>query len=517
MFFGRKAKIRKAVDGVLASIGDEGAAPDFAPIEALASDLHVQAYYTLTLALYEDELYAQAKASLERALALAPDERELHALAAQIDAELGEVDDAIEAQRRVVAKNPKDKTALASLAELLIAAERIDEAIEVLQGDRDDPVLDTRLAEALFLANRNEEALELLDEACALYDAQLKQLSGADWQALKSRADEADRLRQDVYAELHGREATIELAAAAGKLDAQAGVNFRLLGARLAAKSDRIADVLELQTPDATEARGETLLRANPKSASGLVLVGSAQLRRGDLEDARKTFERACEADGKNFAAFLGLGAVMDHEQHRLHKRVASLPRSIPPPELALVVPDLPALTDLEQHVVWASIRPLARMLPTLAERDVKMRILPIDVRATDIDLFKDAAGERAEDDHRSYDAITGIATHGGAVAKIEELLDIVTDGGWTFAHELAHLAFFHIPEAQAEPLLEIYERALQVGYANIEYALQNADEFFAVSYADYLRFRYELPDVPEADDAGIQRDLMKYFDQLSS
>ena len=56
-------------------------------------------------------------------------------------------------------------------------------------------------------------------------------------------------------------------------------------------------------------------------------------------------------------------------------------------------MPDLAALTDLERQVVWASIRPLARMLPTLAERDVKMRILPIDVRATDVDLFKDAAG----------------------------------------------------------------------------------------------------------------------------
>jgi hypothetical protein len=164
--------------------------------------------------------------------------------------------------------------------------------------------------------------------------------------------------------------------------------------------------------------------------------------------------------------------------------------------------------------VVWASAQPLAPLLPILAERGVTMRILPIDVRATDVGLFEDAAGERA-DDHRSYDAISGVATHGGAIAKVEELLDIVTDGGWTFAHELAHLAFFHMTEEQRAPLLEIYERALDVGYANTDYALSNADEFFAVSYTDYLRMRHELPGVPFADDAGIQRALTSYFAAL--
>lgn len=35
---------------------------------------------------------------------------------------------------------------------------------------------------------------------------------------------------------------------------------------------------------------------------------------------------------------------------------------------------------------------------------------------------------------------------------------------------------------------------------------MSNPDEFFAVSYTDYLRERYELPGVPIDDDAGIRR-----------
>lgn len=519
---GRKGKIRRAVDRALATVRDERDFADVAAIEALPAEWHAQAFGWLAVALFDDERYAAAKVLLDRALALAPDEPQLHELAGAIATELGDADAAIEAQRRVVAASPRDPKAAIALAELLIAAERPGEAITLLEPllDLHDPEVETRLAEALFVSDRAEEALALLDGVCELYDAQLQQLSPADWQALKARADEAMRLRDDVYAELHGREATIELAAAAGKLDARAGVNYRLLGAQLAVKSQRIAEVLELEDPDATERRGRAMLERTARSGHGHALVGIAQLRRGEVSAARTSFERACEADGSCFAAFLGLGAVMDHDTHDLHRRAA---RFATPPvsgeiaaALVEVVPDWRALTAAEQRVVWASAQPLGRLLPVLAERGVEMRILPIDVRATDVELFAEVAGVRESDDQRSYDAITGVATHGGAIAKIEELLDVVGDGGWTFAHELSHLAFFHMEEQDAQPLLAIYERALSVGYANIEYALSNPDEFFAVSYVEFLRRRYELPGVPEDDDAGIHQDLTSYFDQLA-
>jgi tetratricopeptide (TPR) repeat protein len=512
--FGRKAKIRKAVARALETVRDESGVADHAPIEALPAALHLQAYYTLVLALQEDELYVAARHTLLRAIELAPDSPELQALRASIASEVGELDDAIAAQRRAVAAAPKDVNAVLALTDLLLTAERVDEALELLQPRRgDDAELDAKLGEVLFVHGDNEQAFALLDEVCNLYYAQLKQGLAVDFQALKTRYEHVDRLRQDVYAEMHGREATIELAAAEGKLDARAGVNYKLLGARLATKSGRIAEELALESPDATAARGERLLARS--RGHGLSLIGCAQLRRGELTDARKTFERACEADGRCFPAFLGLGAVIDAERHELSRLVARLaqPASVSP-ALSAVVPDYAALTQLERRVVVASAQPLAALLPKLAEQGVTMKILPIDVRATDLGLFEDASGERA-DDHRSYDAISGVATHGGAVAKIEELLD-VTETGWTFAHELAHLAFFHMPDEQSAAWLELYDRACEVGYANIDYALSNADEFFAVSYAEYLCHRHEVHGRHEADDAGIRAALMTKFDELA-
>ena len=513
--FGRRSKIAKAVARALAAVEAEDDVADHASIVTLPPPLQAEAFGRTALALFHDERYAAAKHSLDRALALAPDEVDLHQLAASVAAALGDLNTAIAAQRRVHAVRPREVQVIESLAGLLIAAERLTEVIDLLSPWRDDPLLATRFAEALFGSGRLDEALAILDEVCGTYDGQLKQIA-PDWQGLKARAEEASRLRDAVYAELHGHEATIELHAAAGSLDARAGVNYKLLGARLAATGERVAEVLELQDPETTERRGRALLDRDPRSSSGLVLVGVAQLRRGEVSSARKSFERACEADGRCFAAFLGLGAALDHENHGLHRRAAklALPASLPV-ELARVVPDLGVLTDPERRVVWASVQPLANLLPVLADREVTMHILPIDVRATDVELFEELAGERADDDHRSYDAISGVATHGGAIAKIEELLD-TGEQGWTFAHELAHLAFFHLDEQRGEPLLALYERALAVGYANTEYALSNPDEFFAVSYADYLRHRHDLPGVPVADDAGVQRDLMRYFARLT-
>jgi tetratricopeptide (TPR) repeat protein len=509
--FGRKAKIRKAVKRAFARVEREEDLADHAPIEALPVELQPQAYYALATWLFEDERFAAARDTLDRALVLAPDEVDLHKLAASVDRELGAVDGAILAQQRVVAAAPHQAAPARALAELLISAERIDEAIALLRpfADANDRELDTILAEALFVHGDTEEALAILDRVCALYRSQLREpWSVTDRQGLISRAQHADRLRKDVYAELHGREATIELAAAAGNLDARAGVNYRLLGARLAAQSERVAEVLELQDPDTTEQRG--------RASQNLALVGSAQLRRGELGAARKTFERACEENGHSFAAFFGFGAVLDHDKHGLHRRAAALDvRGTAPPVVATIVPDWPSLTEVERHVVWASVQPFAAFLPRLAEREVTMRILPIDVRATDVQLFEHIAGRRARDDHRSYDAISGVATPRGAIAKIEELLQVAGDHGWTFAHEFAHLVYFHMTEERAKPFVALFEKAKVVRYANTAYALKNDDELFAVSYTDFLRQRYRLPGVPIADDAGIQEALMHYFAEL--
>ena len=64
----------------------------------------------------------------------------------------------------------------------------------------------------------------------------------------------------------------------------------------------------------------------------------SERRRRALLEDDP---DSAREADGGCFAAFIGLGAPMDHETHALHHREArlALPKSLPA-EHEDVVPD---------------------------------------------------------------------------------------------------------------------------------------------------------------------------------
>lgn len=111
--------------------------------------------------------------------------------------------------------------------------------------------------------------------------------------------------------------------------------------------------------------------------------------------------------------------------------------------------------------------------------------------------------------------AATASANERGAIAKIEELLDVVSDNSWTFAHEFAHLVYFHLDDARAKPFEQLYARAKQAKYATTSYALKNDDELFAVSYTDYLRHHYGLSDTPIEDDAGVQRALMSYFAEL--
>lgn len=510
--FGKKAKLQRAIDQSLAPVDAEDDLANHAPLEALPAALQPEAFRRVALALYRDDRYPAAQHSITRALALAPDALAINELAVMIATDLGDFDAAIAAQRRVMAARPREPHLVEALANLMLEAERIEEVLELLEPHRtlEDPEVDARYAEALHLLGRDAEAFEILDKVCREYDANLKRFPNGGG---ANRAQSATRLRDEVYAALHGREATIELHAAMGGLDARAGVNYKLLGAQLATRSERIAEVLELEDPDTTERRGHALIERS--QAGGLVLVGSAQLRRGEVEAAHKTFERACEADGRCFAAFFGLGAAMDHEQHDLHHRARALdmPESLPP-VLSAVVPDVAALTDVERRVVWASVQPLVSVLPTLVERGVTIRILPLDVRPTDLGLFEEVAAQRHED-HRSYKAVSGVATHAGAVVKIEELLDIASDNGWTFAHELAHLAYFHLPEARQAPLAEIYEVALGVGYANIGYALSNIDEFFAVSYVEFLRSRHDPHHAPIADDAGIRDALVAYFEKL--
>jgi hypothetical protein len=121
--FGRKARIRKAVDRAIARLEQADDLADHAPIEALPEDHRAQTYGWLANVVSAGEWYPAAQRSVAGALALAPEEVALHQLAASIAIEIGDRDEAIAAQRRVVAMQPSNAPSAAALAEMLIDAD----------------------------------------------------------------------------------------------------------------------------------------------------------------------------------------------------------------------------------------------------------------------------------------------------------------------------------------------------------------------------------------------------------
>ena len=162
-----------------------------------------------------------------------------------------------------------------------------------------------------------------------------------------------------------------------------------------------------------------------------------------------------------------------------------------------------------------ASVAPIAGALPAVVAAGARIRILSIDARPTDVPELS-LPNRGRTDDHRSYEAIGGLAAPRLAVARIDELLDVVSDSGFVFAHELAHLAFFHLAGALRAEVEALYVEATELGWVAEAYALENTDEFFAVSYTDWLRARFGLPLRREPDEAGIFDRLSAVFEALA-
>jgi tetratricopeptide (TPR) repeat protein len=516
--FGRASKIKRAVDRSVRAVLQGDGASAYAAIEKLRDDEKPGAYVDVCHRLIYEEDLEGAAAAVERALALAPTELYVLDARADVAVEDGRMSDALGIYRTMYELAPDDPAVIVGLADLLLANNDPEAAVALLEphAGSGEAYVRLRLGEALYAADRAPEALELLEQVHDHYTSSLKHASFVDnFQELKNRLDEASRLRDDVYAELHGREASVVKHALSGTLDGRAGANYTLLGQSLAAEPTRAPSTLTLESMADTRARAEALLDHDPDDPVGLALLGSANLREGALEPALASFESATNADGRYFAGFLGLGAAMDCQAHDWFARVASLSAPGDTPGLEQVVPDWPALSELERRVVWASVEPLLPALPVLAAAGARIRILPIDVRATDLAELAENAGARFTDDHRSLDAIDGLATPLIAIAKIERLLDVVGDGAWTFAHELSHLAFFAATEAVRARVGELYQAALDTGYAVSEYQTTNADELFAVAYTDYLRHRHALGVTEALDEAGITEALFEVIEGL--
>ncbi len=519
MGFLQKWRVRKLVSAAtnLVALGKVDEA--FAQLRERERQLGAEPWIQFSSEMLDAGELSIAKRALDTALQSAPDSWNALILSADLHERTGDLDAAIAIYRRLTEMDRKHYGVAVALAEHLFEREDFGGVIATLERfpEHRDRRVAFHLGRAYVLSERADDAAALLGGVVEELESELRHaMTRDDWNALKEELDEAMRWHEEAVSTAHGREEYINVAASLRMLDANAGVNYRLLGQRLMVTSPRIAEHLELRSVAEDEEEGRQLLKRNKKDARALCLLGMSELRQGRLAPARSYFEKACAADGKNFAAFVGLGAALDAARFRLFKKAESLPSLELFDQIETVVPDWRHLTSLERAVVVASVHPLRGALGRLAGSGAVLRILPLDVRATDLPEHDAVRGVREEDDHRAYDAITGLATEHHAITKIEDLVDVDSENGWVLAHELAHMVFFHFESELGDAVKALLERACAAGYVGDEYQRKNIDEFFAVSYTDFLRHQYGMSQQKQLDEGGVMQAIFSLFGSLA-
>jgi tetratricopeptide (TPR) repeat protein len=484
----------EGVDGALRALGEWRTKDGGAAVVALAE------------ALSEADQRAAAHAMLTVALQANPKSWNGRLLLATLAEHDGEMARAIETYRILAAERPAFEPLALVLAGLELEHGDPARSATMLASVGENAAFAIRhaLAKALFAAGKPKEALDVTTPLVNQLDAESRRgvsLGGAD----QAESQDLRALHAEAIAQTHGAEAITVEAAGRGGLDGRAAVNFTLLAGELMNQSPRIAVHLELKTVAEYERMGEELLAKDPKSAEALCQLGIAALRSENDRRALELFETARDRDPSHFGAMLGSGAARLVDQKGLFAAVRELPPSEVWPGLTEVVPDWSALTVAEQRVVCASLAPLKGRLPGLAAKGARMHLLPLDVRAVDLPGFAELAGERGADDKRSYAALAGVAGHGIGCARIESLLD-VSEEGWTFAHEFAHVAHGYFDEPLLQQIEALHERACseEEEYAFTQYQLSNPFEFFAVAYGDHLARKYPLAMLEDHPAEGV-------------
>ncbi len=427
----------------------------------------------------------------------------------------GDRERAIDLCHRQLADHPDAIGPRGTLAGLLVDTAPA-EALALLDGRfAREPELALVRVDALIALGRLTEARDIAAEvraaACRGLDHATTAAEFDGWRELMM---EASRRFDDLAAELEGAESLIGHAAGGRLLDGRAGINYTLMAHASMLESPSVAVDDVLRAPDAERAFAEA---ARPEGLRALALrarLALADLRDGRTGVAEAAFRALLDEQPGFFPALLGLGAALDERRHGLRSAAAGLTREACPAHWLPVVPDLRGLTSCELRVVHASVAPLAAAVPAMAAAGARVRILPIDMRSTDLVALSGLEGEVA-DDHRTLDAVAGLATPKVAVSRLTNLIDTCTDAGWTFAHEFAHMAFWHLPGAITDAVEGLYRTALEHPHVMGDYQLQNVDEFFAVGYEHFLAHRYERPTAPVMDDVGVRAALFALYERI--
>lgn len=481
--------------------------------------LAAEAWAQLGVALENGEQRDDARRALFRSRALAPSRTDTLLFLAELERDAGDADAAIGHYRALLAAAPGAALQALDLARLLAARGAHAEVAAVLLPFRGHVSVELRvlLARALFETGRHADVVAVVGPLVKDAELDLGSLTGGNLRReLTDHIREATQLHDDAYAALHGRERVIEADLHRGRLLANSGANYRLFGEARMTGAPRWTPDVVLRDLEGTIAFGQTLIARGERSR-GLCHLGAAALRRHKLSEARKLFEEARDLDDDNFAAFLGIGAAIDQDRCDALGRIARLPDPpvTLPPEAARVLVDWPALTPSERAAVYAAAAPVARSLATVAAAGGTARVLPIDARLVDLPEFGPGSGERLVDE-RCIDAITGAATAQLCASKVEELVLLAGDQGWVFAHELAHLVHFHLPDDQCQELEALFGDLDAHEFILTNYQGRNVAEFFAVAYEDYLCNLYDLPSAREGGFDQLEP-VFAFIDRLAS
>jgi tetratricopeptide (TPR) repeat protein len=462
---------------------------------------------------------AVSRELLERALLRAPEHDDATWLLSRLEAQAGRLRSSVERMRTLYARYPRRIDVMAELADQLIALDRASEAEQILLPAEQslEPRLLCLLGKARFAQGRMEEALSPLERAMEIHERLARSDPFSSGQPVRDDDYmELEALHTEVFATVHGQEAVVVDAARRRKLDTRAGVNFTLLAAHQMLGAPCRAPSLELLPLEKMRTLAEELLQGSASDGTGHVQRGVVALREGQFSEAGKHFERAIKLSPDDFAPLLGKGAALTLDQQHVLRNLKHLPEVSSLEGLDQVFPDWPALTERERRVVHASVLPLRQFLPRLAQGGYRVRILPLDVRASDLPELAEWRDERAPDDHRTFEALHGVAVGNMAIAKIEGLLSLEPGAkGWVLAHEFAHLVLFAGPEQLHARVHKLLRRAARTGYVGSEYQKQNDDEFFACAYTEYLARRYNLDAEQELDDRGVAADILSFFKEL--
>ena len=273
------------------------------------------AHAGLGASLYELKRYDEALASMDRALALAPEGpnvRSLHALAGHAQLALGRVGEAERRFRRAVRTEPRNPAPLIELARLRMAQERFDEAGAYLRRARalapDDTAVLQYIAEALRKQGRYAEAVEsyravlAIDPDFAMAHAGM----GDALYRLERYAEAIESLERSLS--LHSLPPTatarlVLMGRAAEKLGrAQAAVGYFERAVSIDPRDREALDNLAVVRYGAKryeDALGlyRTLLDIEPDNARILANLGATLYRLDRHEEALRTFERALSLD----------------------------------------------------------------------------------------------------------------------------------------------------------------------------------------------------------------------------